>query len=390
MSGITRGATAIVGIGQTPWYGRESSPDSEQKLALQAIVAAAEDAGIDPRDIDGFVSYGMENNAGHQLMPGLGTRDLRYGALVWTHGGGIPGAVGLAATGIISGQADIVVVYRAMSDTNVGSRLRVALGQDDISTQAIVNGVACEIPMLAITASHLIEADGVPPETLRAFVLASYYHAQRNPHAFARNTAVDEEAYEASPWAAEPLHHVDCPRVNDSAVAVILVAAERAKSYKQMPAYVLSAPMGRFGGKDASASQDPAGRTTAGFRSVAKRLWAESGYGPGDVDVAQFYTNASSAAVNAIIDHDFCTWENVGEFVRFENLIAPNGRLPINTAGGDLADGFVQGMGNVPEAVRQIRGTSPNQVPGARLSFMSGGPNDGMVSSMLLGSEDTL
>ena len=65
MSGILRGSTAIVGIGQTPWYRREASPHSEQKLALQAIVAAAEDAGIDPRDIDGFVSYGGENNAGH-------------------------------------------------------------------------------------------------------------------------------------------------------------------------------------------------------------------------------------------------------------------------------------------------------------------------------------
>ena len=76
--------------------------------------------------------------------------------------------------------------------------------------------------------------------------------------------------------------------------------------------------------------------------------------------------------------------------MRFENLIAPDGGFPVNTAGGDLADGFLHGMSNIPEAVRQLRGTSPNQVPGARLSFMSGGPNDVMVSSMLLGSEETL
>ena len=303
---------------------------------------------------------------------------------------GDPGCYRPGSTGIDSSQADIVVVFRAMSDTNVGPRLCVALGQDDVSTQAIVNGVAGEIPMLAIAASRMIEGDGLPPETLRAFVRASYFHAERNPRAAGRPTALSDEAYAASQFTAEPLREVDCPRVSDAAVAVILVAAERAKEFKQKPAYVLSAPMGRFGGKDASAGHDPAGRSTAGFRSVAKRLWAESGYGPGDVDVAQLYTNASSAAIIALIDHGFCTWENVNEFMRFENLIAPDGGFPINTAGGDLADGFLQGMGNVPETVRQIRGTSPNQVPGARLSFMSGGPTDGMVSSMLLGSEETL
>lgn len=73
--------------------------------------------------------------------------------------------------------------------------------------------------------------------------------------------------------------------------------------------------------------------------------------------MAQFYTNASSAVVNAIIDHGFCTWEDVGEFIRFENLIAPDGRLPINAAGGDLADGFIHGAGNNAEG--SVRSGAP-------------------------------
>ena len=56
-----RGSAAVVGIGQTPYYKRGSSPDPEIKLALRAIVAACEDAGIDPSEIDGFVSYGSED-----------------------------------------------------------------------------------------------------------------------------------------------------------------------------------------------------------------------------------------------------------------------------------------------------------------------------------------
>ena len=94
--------------------------------------------------------------------------------------------------------------------------------------------------------------------------------------------------------------------------------------------------------------------------------------------------------VSAIIEHGFCTLENAAEFITFDNLIAPHGALPINTSGGNLAEGFIHGMSLVNEAVRQIRGTSPNQVRGAALSLMTGGPGDPVVSTALLGSADTL
>jgi acetyl-CoA acetyltransferase len=100
--------------------------------------------------------------------------------------------------------------------------------------------------------------------------------------------------------------------------------------------------------------------------------------------------NSLQAIVAAIIDHGFCTRETAGSFITFENLIAPAGKFPVNTAGGNLADGFLHGMSLLPETVRQIRGTSPNQVPDAQLSLMTGGPGDTVVSSALLGSEATL
>jgi acetyl-CoA acetyltransferase len=68
----------------------------------------------------------------------------------------------------------------------------------------------------------------------------------------------------------------------------------------------------------------------------------------------------------------------------------PNGRLPINTSGGNLADSFVNGMGLAVEAVRQIRGSSRNQVPGADVSLFIGGPMAPLVSNVLLGSAATL
>jgi acetyl-CoA acetyltransferase len=130
--------------------------------------------------------------------------------------------------------------------------------------------------------------------------------------------------------------------------------------------------------------------TTAGQAGVARRMWAESRYGPQDVDVLQVYQNMTGMGVGALIDHGFCTFENAGEVLTFENLIAPSGGLPMNTSGGDLAEGFIHGMGLVAEAVRQLRGESTNQVPGAKLSLMTGGPGDTMSSTALLGTADTL
>src|SRR5207302_4813997 len=182
-----------------------------------------------------------------------------------------------------------------------------------------------------------------------------------------------EALSEQSGLGPEPSRLYECSRENDGGVAVIMTSAERAADLADRPAYVLSAPTGAAAGWG-PLDENHRPYASSGFEAVARRLWRESGYGPGDVDVAQIYENATGMGVGAILDHGFCTTEAAGEFITFENLIAPDGRLPVNTSGGNLAEGFVHGMSLVTEAVRQIRGTSVNQVPGARLSLMTGGP----------------
>jgi acetyl-CoA acetyltransferase len=222
-----------------------------------------------------------------------------------------------------------------------------------------------------------------------AMAQAAYHHAQRNPQAAAHGRPFDAEIYEQSRFVAEPYRLYDCSRENDGAVAVILVSAERAADLVERPAYLLSAPTGAGAGWG-SLEENHRPYWSSGFGAVARRLWAESGYGPGDVDVAQIYENATGMGVAAILEHGFCTTEEAGAFLTFENLIAPDGSFPVNTSGGNLAEGFVHGMSLVTEAVRQIRGTSVNQVPGAALSLMTGGPGDPVVSSALLGAAETL
>ncbi len=384
-----RGKVAVVGLGQTPYYKRGTSPDAERKMCLKAIVAACEDAHIDPKDIDGFSSYGADINEGPRLTAGLGTRELRWTTIIWGGGGGgSAGAVAAAASAIISGQADTVAVYRASAESSSG-RLLDAVSAGYIGLNYTLQGTNSPAQMLAIQVNRLIEHDGVSPRAIRALVRASYYHARKNPLEAGKNVELTDEMYEKSRYIVEPFHLYDCSRENDAAAAIILTSAERARDLTDKPVYLLGCTMGSgpdWGELDAN--HNPL--TSGGFKEVSQRLWAQSGYGPKDVDVAQIYCNMSGCGVAGMIDVGFCTAESAEDVLTFENLIAPNGKLPTNTGGGDLAEGFVHGMGNTLEAVRQIRGDSYNQVPDAKLSFLAGGPMAEIVSTALFGSADTL
>ena len=76
-----RGRVAIVGIGETAYYKHGKSPDPEFVLALKAILAAAKDAGIDPRRIDGFASYSNDRNDPSRLAAACSSRTRRCGCV---------------------------------------------------------------------------------------------------------------------------------------------------------------------------------------------------------------------------------------------------------------------------------------------------------------------
>ena len=83
-----RGKTAVVGIGETTYYKHSQSPDPEFVLALKAILAACEDAGVDPRDVDSFASYANDRNDPSRLSAALGCKELRVSNMQWGGGGG--------------------------------------------------------------------------------------------------------------------------------------------------------------------------------------------------------------------------------------------------------------------------------------------------------------
>lgn len=372
---------AVAGIGVRQ-YKRGGSPDPEQGVLIHAIVEACADAGLDPAEVDGFVSYGGDSNEPTRLMADLGTHDLKWSAQVWGGGGGgIAGAFGQAAAAIVAGQADTVVIFRAMVQGNSG-RVSEAVMAHHLNDHLIGAGLVAPALECAMRAQRMMEYHGVSPLTVEEFVRASYYHGARNPKAVAFGKDLDVEAYRSSRMISEPFHLFDCSRENDGAGALIMVSAERARDLRQKPVYLRGSAQGAGHGWG-DLCQNDADHASAGFASVARRLWAQTGLGPDDIDVAQVYENFSAQGIAALIDHGFCTYDNVAEFIRFENLIAPSGKLPINTSGGNLAQGFIHGIGMAIEAVEQLRGTSSNPVPGAKHCLLTGGPGAPLVSSAI-------
>ncbi len=129
---------------------------------------------------------------------------------------------------------------------------------------------------------------------------------------------------------------------------------------------------------------------TSSFTTVAPRLYAMAGLGPKDVDVVQSYENFTGGVLMSLVEHDFFPGEAANEFLKLDNLLAPKGRMPLNTSGGNLAECYMHGLELQLEAVRQIRGESTSQVPDADVSMVISGPMVTPVSSLILGSEATL
>lgn len=387
MSHPLYGSTAIAGVGLKQ-YKRGSSPLPERSVLVESILAACADAGFDPADVDGFVSYGDDHNEPVRLMSELGTRELRWSAAVWGGGGGgIAGAFGVAASAILSGQAEAVVIFRALVEGASG-RMSAAVMAHHLNDHLLGAGIVSPAQVCAIRANRLFEHHGVPKAIVEQLVQASYHHGSRNPEAVSYGERFDVERMRSSRLIAEPFRLFDCSRENDGAGALLMVSAERARDLAKAPVYMLGCAQGTEAGwGDLLENDDEALYATAGFRPVARRLYAQTGLSPADIDVVQLYENFDAQGVMSLIDHGFCTYENAAEVIRFENLIADGGTLPINTSGGNLAQGFIHGIGLPIEAVRQLRGESANPVMGARTCLLAGGPGAPTVSSAVFANQ---
>ncbi|MGD9600379.1 MAG: acetyl-CoA acetyltransferase [Gammaproteobacteria bacterium] len=388
-----RGLTAIAGIGETPYYRHGQSPDSEFKLALKAVVAACADAGISPHDVDGFASYGNDRSEAGRLAAALGIRELRFSNMFWGGGGGgVCGAIGNAAAAVATGMADCVVAFRSLAQGQYqrygrSSGATVAHG-DDAFAQPY--GVISPAQRFAMKVTRFMHDHGIRHDALRAISLACYHHAQTNPNAVMRGKPLDAAKYDASRWIIEPFFRLyDCCQENDGAAAVIVTSAERARDLKQTPVYLMACAQG-CETRSAAPVHNMPNYASSHFTQLAPRLYAMAGMSPTDMHVVQCYENFTGGVLMSLVEHGMVKPDEANEMLVLDNLLAPDGRMPLNTSGGNLAECYMHGLELVHEAVRQIRGAAVNQVRRHDTAIIMGGPMVTPVSSLILGSEATL
>jgi acetyl-CoA acetyltransferase len=377
---------AVIGIGESVYYRQGRSPHSALQLTATAVKNAIADAGLQPKDIDGLVTFMDTTHRAHaNLASWFGFSNLHFAANPMSGGGNLgAAAVNLADAAVCAGYATNVVVYRGINQGEEG-RYGRHRGPRIAEKEQAYNapfGAAAPVTWNALRTMKFMHTYGITQDQLAEIALADYAHAQRNPRAVMYGRPITREDYHASRWISEPFHLFDCCQENDGACAVVVTSADRAKDAPKPAAYILAGASGMEAKGGLWAYNDsawPNGR----LRTVGTQLWERSGVKPDDIDVAQFYENFSGTTMQAITDIGFCPPDGVGEFMSNGNLRWPSGRLPFNTAGGNIAEAYIHGFQLVPEAVRQIRGSSTCQVPNVQLSLSVGGPGTPPSSAVL-------
>jgi acetyl-CoA acetyltransferase len=145
----------------------------------------------------------------------------------------------------------------------------------------------------------------------------------------------------------------------------VLTSAERARGLKKPPAYVRAAVQTGY--------VKSKGYTETNAVSAGPRVFAQAGMTPREVDVVQIYDHFCPFVIFALEDYGFLKRGEGGEFVQAGQISWDGGSLPVNTSGGHLSEAYMQGMNQLIEGVRQVRGESTAQVKDVQVSFVDTG-----------------
>ncbi|TML92958.1 MAG: thiolase [Actinobacteria bacterium] len=392
---------AVVGVGSTPYYKRgESWPQTLIEMACKATITALDDAGLTVDDLDGFALYsgGFDTSLIAQI---LGVPEVRFTATLTGGGGGSAGSVGLAAAAIHAGMANVVVslMTLAQGGQRFGSifarkETRVAAGGGPYSSVPRTpendflgpSGLAGPGQMFGLLARRHMHQYGTKREHFAEVAISTRDNAIRRSTSIMRTPLTLDEYFEAR-MIADPLCLYDFCLESDGAVAVITTSAERARDLRHPPAYVVGSAnggAGRWGQAISWFGMPEEYFASSGHRPVATRVYEMAGVGPRDIDVALLYDHFTPMVLMQLEDYGFCAIGESGPFVAEGSIRWPNGSIPVNTHGGNLSEAYVIGMTHVREAVEQIRGTAVNQVEGAELALVTGGPASIPVSALIL------
>jgi len=381
------GVAAIAGIGATEFS--KDSGRSELRLAAEATAAALADAGLQPSEVDGLVTFTMDSNAEVAVARELGIGELRFFSQVGYGGGAACATVHQAAMAIAAGTAEVVVCYRALNERSGRRFGQVAVGAVRMPTSSGIDngwhypmGLGTPAAMVAMMARRYMHTYGATSEDFGVVTVADRRHAAANPAAWFYQRPIRLADHQASRWIVEPLRLLDCCQESDGAVAVVVTSRERSRDLRQPPAVVQAAAQGSGPDQFTMTSfyrDDMTGLPEMGV--VARQLWQQSGIGPADVRTAVLYDHFTPYVLMQLEELGFCPRGEARHFIA-GGAIEMGGRLPVNTHGGQLGEAYIHGVNGIAEGVRQVRGTSVNQVPGDGPVLVTAGtgvPTSGLV-----------
>ncbi|MEU6984049.1 lipid-transfer protein [Streptomyces sp. NPDC046324] len=373
------GRAAIAGIGATEFS--KDSGRSELKLAVEAVHAALDDAGLAPADVDGMVTFTMDTSPEITVAQAAGIGELSFFSRIHYGGGAACATVQQAALAVAAGVAEVVVCYRAFNERS-GRRFGSGVQRREPSAEGaalgwqLPYGLLTPASWVAMIAQRYLHTYRLTPDAFGHVAVTDRRYAATNPAAYFHGKPITLADHAASRWIVEPLRLLDCCQETDGGQAIVVTSAERARDLRRPPAVIVAAAQGAGRAQEAMTSfyrDDLTGLPEMGV--VARQLWQTSGLAPGDIDVGILYDHFTPFVLMQLEEFGFCGPGEAADFVAAD-------ALPLNTHGGQLGEAYLHGMNGIAEAVRQVRGTSVNQIPGAARTLVTAGtgvPTSGLI-----------
>lgn len=367
---------AIAGIGMTKFS--KNSGVSELSLACEAIKNCLDDAGLDPKEVDGLVTYTLDSNDEVEVARAVGMGDLTMYAKINYGGGAAVGLIQQAVMAVATGAAKNVVVWRAMNGRS-GQRMGQGVSGDIISSDLIhwswymAYGMLTPMSWVSMIANKYMKEFGVTSEHLAEVAISQRNYALNNPRAAGFGKPLSMDDYMNAKLFCEPLRLYDCCQETDGGAALLITSTERARDLKQKPAVIRGVTQASTRGQEQMTSfyRDDLSSLPE-MELAAKRVYDMAGLGPDDIDAACLYDAFTPEVVMQLESFGFCGRGEAKDFVADGNLRI-DGRLPNNTHGGLLSEAYIHGVNNIAEGARLIRGTSTNQPKGVDHVLVSSG-----------------
>lgn len=371
--------TAIRGIGASA-IGRRLRRDP-LALTLDACLAALSDAGLSRQDIDGAANYPGSATLGPPgyVGPGIAqVQDALRLELDWCGSGlestGPLGPVFNACAAVASGLATHVLCWCTVFESSARAGAQPFTGASD----RVAGSLQWTAPFraysaanwIALYASHHFHEYGTTREQLAQVALTARANAAKNPAAIYRNPLTLAD-YLAAPMISTPFCLLDCDVPCDGSIALVVSRSDALSDAPKPPLRVEAIGSALHGRASWDQWQDLG---TMAARDAANMLWARTSLRPADVQVAELYDGFSFLTLAWLEAFGFCGRGESGAFLEGGTRVALNGELPLETGGGQLSGGRLNGYGHLHELCTQLRGEgAARQVPGA--------PEVGLVSA---------